>query len=125
MRCDVNVSVKPVGRKRFGTKVEVKNMNSFNAMARAIDYEIERQEKLYKEGRGDEIVQETRTWDDQNQRTVTMRKKRRLGGLPILPGTGFKSSRLFADVRLERSKGNARVAERNSRQIQSVRITGR
>jgi aspartyl-tRNA(Asn)/glutamyl-tRNA(Gln) amidotransferase subunit B len=85
MRCDVNVSVKPVGRKRFGTKVEVKNMNSFNAMARAIDYEIERQEKLYKEGRGDEIVQETRTWDDQNQRTVTMRKKEGLADYRYFP----------------------------------------
>ena len=65
-------------------------MNSFNAMARAIDYEIERQEKLYKEGRGDEIVQETRTWDDQNQRTVTMRKKEGLADYHT-SRTGFKS----------------------------------
>ena len=43
MRCDVNVSVKPVGRKELGTKVEVKNMNSFSGMAKAIDHEIERQ----------------------------------------------------------------------------------
>jgi len=85
MRCDVNVSVKPVGRKRFGTKVEVKNMNSFNAMARAIDFEIERQEKLYKAGRGEEIVQETRTWDDQNQCTVSMRKKEGLADYRYFP----------------------------------------
>ena len=43
MRCDVNVSVRPEGRERFGTKVEIKNMNSFSAMQKAIDYEIERQ----------------------------------------------------------------------------------
>ena len=43
MRCDVNISVRPRGREAFGTKVEIKNMNSFNAMQRAIDFEIERQ----------------------------------------------------------------------------------
>ena len=43
MRCDVNVSVRPEGRERFGTKVEIKNMNSFSAMQKAIDYEIDRQ----------------------------------------------------------------------------------
>ena len=43
MRCDVNISVRPRGRERFGTKVEIKNMNSFSAMQKAIDYEMERQ----------------------------------------------------------------------------------
>ncbi len=43
MRCDVNVSVRPVGREAFGTKVEVKNMNSFSGMQKAIDFEIQRQ----------------------------------------------------------------------------------
>ena len=75
MRCDVNVSVRPKGQKEFGTKVEVKNMNSFNAMSRAIDYEIERQTTLIRAGKGDEVVQETRTWDEGRQNTVTMRKK--------------------------------------------------
>ena len=64
MRCDVNISVRPVGREAFGTKVEVKNMNSFNAMSRAVDFEIQRQTALIDEGKGDEIVQETRTWDE-------------------------------------------------------------
>ena len=75
MRNDVNVSIRPKGRKMFGTKVEVKNMNSFNAMARAIDYEIARQEELIRSGKADEIVQETRTWDEGAQKTVSMRKK--------------------------------------------------
>ena len=46
LRCDVNVSVRPRGRERFGTKVEVKNMNSFSAMQKAIDFEISRQVSL-------------------------------------------------------------------------------
>ena len=75
MRCDVNVSVRPVGQEAFGTKVEVKNMNSFNAMSRAIDFEIERQTGLIRAGKGDEVVQETRTWDEARQETVSMRKK--------------------------------------------------
>jgi aspartyl-tRNA(Asn)/glutamyl-tRNA(Gln) amidotransferase subunit B len=75
MRCDVNVSVRPVGRAKFGTKVEVKNMNSFNAMSRAVDFEVERQTGLINDGKEGEIVQETRTWDEQRQCTVSMRKK--------------------------------------------------
>jgi len=85
MRNDVNVSIRPVGRETFGTKVEVKNMNSFNAMARAIDYEIARQEELIRSGRGDEIVQETRTWDEGAQKTVTMRKKEGLADYRYFP----------------------------------------
>ena len=85
MRCDVNVSVRPVGREAFGTKVEVKNMNSFNAMSRAVDFEIERQTTLIRDGRGDEIVQETRTWDEGRQRTVSMRKKEGLADYRYFP----------------------------------------
>ena len=46
MRCDVNVSVRPAGQQQLGTKVEVKNMNSFSAMQKAIDFEIERQVRV-------------------------------------------------------------------------------
>lgn len=85
MRCDVNISVRPVGREAFGTKVEVKNMNSFNAMSRAVDFEIERQTALIDEGKGDEIVQETRTWDEARQCTVSMRKKEGLADYRYFP----------------------------------------
>ena len=85
MRCDVNVSVRPVGREAFGTKVEVKNMNSFNAMSRAIDFEIDRQTALIRSGKGDEIVQETRTWDEGRQCTVSMRKKEGLADYRYFP----------------------------------------
>ncbi|MGF1514173.1 MAG: Asp-tRNA(Asn)/Glu-tRNA(Gln) amidotransferase subunit GatB, partial [Elainellaceae cyanobacterium] len=73
LRCDVNISVRPVGQEKFGTKVEIKNMNSFNAIARAIDYEIERQIAAVEAG--EEIIQETRLWDESSQQTSTMRTK--------------------------------------------------
>ena len=73
LRCDVNISVRPVGQKEFGTKVEIKNMNSFSAIQKAIDYEIERQIEAL--GTGEEIFQETRLWEEGSQRTISMRKK--------------------------------------------------
>ncbi|MCC3465228.1 MAG: Asp-tRNA(Asn)/Glu-tRNA(Gln) amidotransferase subunit GatB [Microcoleus sp. PH2017_06_SFM_O_A] len=73
LRCDVNISVRPVGRKEFGTKVEIKNMNSFNAIERAIDYEIERQIQAIENG--ETIIQETRLWDENKQCTFSMRIK--------------------------------------------------
>ena len=73
LRCDVNISVRPLGQKQFGTKVEIKNMNSFSAIQRAIDYEISRQVKAIQTG--DRIVQETRLWDEGNQCTKSMRSK--------------------------------------------------
>ncbi|AFY77026.1 MAG: Asp-tRNA(Asn)/Glu-tRNA(Gln) amidotransferase subunit GatB [Hydrococcus sp. C42_A2020_068] len=73
LRCDVNVSVRRVGDKKFGTKVEIKNMNSFSAIQKAIDYEIERQISALENG--EKIVQETRLWEENTQRTVSMRSK--------------------------------------------------
>ena len=73
LRCDVNISVRPVGQEEFGTKVEIKNMNSFSAIAKAIDYEIERQIDAVEAG--EPIIQETRLWDEGGQFTVSMRVK--------------------------------------------------
>ncbi|MEA5578120.1 Asp-tRNA(Asn)/Glu-tRNA(Gln) amidotransferase subunit GatB [Anabaena sp. UHCC 0451] len=73
LRCDVNISVRPVGRKEFGTKVEIKNMNSFSAIQKAIDYEIERQIAAVESG--EKIIQETRLWEEGSQRTSSMRVK--------------------------------------------------
>lgn len=85
MRCDVNISVKPKTQTEFGTKVEIKNMNSFNAMQRAIEFEYDRQVSLLKEGRRDEIVQETRLWDENKQVTKSMRKKEGLADYRYFP----------------------------------------
>lgn len=73
LRCDCNVSVRPTGQEKFGTKVEIKNINSFRFVEKAIEYEIERQVDAIE--RGETIVQETRLWDPDKNRTFSMRKK--------------------------------------------------
>ncbi|MCE2669875.1 MAG: Asp-tRNA(Asn)/Glu-tRNA(Gln) amidotransferase subunit GatB [Microcystis sp.] len=73
LRCDVNISVRKKGAKKFGTKVEIKNMNSFSAIQKAIEYEIDRQIEAIENGGA--IVQETRLWEEASQRTISMRKK--------------------------------------------------
>ncbi|MBO7208487.1 MAG: Asp-tRNA(Asn)/Glu-tRNA(Gln) amidotransferase subunit GatB [Clostridia bacterium] len=73
LRCDVNVSVRPVGQKEFGTRTEMKNVNSFRAAYRAIQYEVKRQ--ITEISAGNEIVQETRRWDDEKGITTSMRSK--------------------------------------------------
>ncbi len=73
MRCDVNVSVRPVGQKEYGTKVEVKNVNSISAVRRALRYEIDRQTENYQAGGIQK--QETRRWDDPKGQTTIMRVK--------------------------------------------------
>lgn len=73
MRFDVNVSVRPVGQKEFGTRTETKNMNSFKAIERAAEYEIRRQIVLLETG--DRVRQETRGWNEVKQATYAMRSK--------------------------------------------------
>ncbi|MBD2261008.1 Asp-tRNA(Asn)/Glu-tRNA(Gln) amidotransferase subunit GatB [Pseudanabaena sp. FACHB-2040] len=73
LRCDVNISVRPKGQDAFGTKVEIKNMNSFSAIQKAIEYEIDRQIKAVEAG--ERIHQETRLWEEGSQRTISMRSK--------------------------------------------------
>jgi aspartyl-tRNA(Asn)/glutamyl-tRNA(Gln) amidotransferase subunit B len=74
MRVELNISVSD-NPEKLGTKVEVKNINSFRAVERAALYEIERMTSLLEEGKGDEIVQETRGWDENKQQTFSQRKK--------------------------------------------------
>ncbi|GAV23908.1 Asp-tRNA(Asn)/Glu-tRNA(Gln) amidotransferase subunit GatB [Carboxydothermus pertinax] len=73
LRCDANVSVRPKGQKEFGTKTEIKNMNSFKALQKALEYEISRQIEVLEEG--GRIIQETRMWDEGRQVTLSMRSK--------------------------------------------------
>jgi aspartyl-tRNA(Asn)/glutamyl-tRNA(Gln) amidotransferase subunit B len=74
MRVELNISISDDLHK-LGTKVEVKNINSFRAMERAAEYEIKRMSKLLDEGKGEEIVQETRGWDENKQITFSQRRK--------------------------------------------------
>ena len=73
MRCDVNVSVRPKGQKSFGTRAEVKNVNSFRFVERAIVFEVERQIELIEDG--GKVVQETRLYDPERDETRSMRTK--------------------------------------------------
>ena len=73
MRCDTNISLRPYGQKEFGTKVEIKNINSFKNIELAIEYEMKRQSQLLLQGI--KIQQETRRWDEASGKTVLMRVK--------------------------------------------------
>ena len=73
MRCDANISIMPKGSDKFGTRAEIKNVNSFSALQRAIEYEIDRQIEIVEDG--GEVVQETRLWDDNLKETRSMRGK--------------------------------------------------
>ncbi|MDT8390400.1 MAG: Asp-tRNA(Asn)/Glu-tRNA(Gln) amidotransferase subunit GatB [Lentisphaeria bacterium] len=73
LRCDVNISVRPAGETKLGTKIELKNLNSFRAIHRSIDYEIDRQIDACEAG--EPLYQETRRWDDDAGMTTVMRSK--------------------------------------------------
>lgn len=75
LRFDANISVREKGQKELNTKVEIKNMNSFKEMQKALEKEEKRQIELYEFNEGDKIVQETRRWDSAKGRTVSMRGK--------------------------------------------------
>lgn len=73
LRCDANVSIREVGATKLGTKTELKNMNSFKAVRTALEYEINRQEKVV--NAGEKVIQETRLWDENKLMTAPMRSK--------------------------------------------------
>lgn len=73
MRCDANISLRPVGQKEFGTRAELKNMNSFRGVQRGLEYEQYRQAEILDDG--GEVVQETRRWDETQGKTFSMRGK--------------------------------------------------
>jgi aspartyl-tRNA(Asn)/glutamyl-tRNA(Gln) amidotransferase subunit B len=73
LRCDANVSVRPAGQQELGTRTELKNLNSFRFVQKAIDFEVQRQIEII--NRGVQVVQETRLWNSAEERTVPMRSK--------------------------------------------------
>lgn len=73
LRCDVNISLRPWGQEEFGIRAEIKNLNSFRSVERAISYEIQRQAEILDEG--GTVIQETRTWDETKGQTFGMRSK--------------------------------------------------
>lgn len=75
LRCDANISIRTVGQEEYNTKVEIKNINSFRELQKALEKEEKRQKQLYDYGEEFRIVQETRRWDAGKGKTVTMRSK--------------------------------------------------
>jgi aspartyl-tRNA(Asn)/glutamyl-tRNA(Gln) amidotransferase subunit B len=73
LRCDVNISIRPEGSEKFGTKIEIKNLGSFKAVRRSLEYEEKRQREVLEDGGS--LVQETRRWDEARGITVSMRSK--------------------------------------------------
>jgi aspartyl-tRNA(Asn)/glutamyl-tRNA(Gln) amidotransferase subunit B len=92
LRVDTNVSIRPKGSNTFGTKVEVKNINSINYVQKAIDFEVNRQAKLLEEGK--EILQETRRFDDKKNETISMRLKTDSVDYKYYPETNITPIRL-------------------------------
>ena len=82
MRFDVNTSVAPEGSDKLGTRTEVKNLNSFRSVERAVEYEIARQTKLLEAG--EKVIQETRGWNDATGKTTGQRSKEEAKGLTLL-----------------------------------------
>ena len=103
MRLEPNVSVS-IDPKKLNTKVEIKNINSFRSAERAIKYEIERMITLIEEGKGSEIVQETRGWDEAKQKTFSQRKKEGSADYRYFPEPDLPKLKLHEAFDLEKMK---------------------
>ena len=131
-RCDANVSVRPMGSTEFGTRCEIKNLNSFKFLQEAIDYEVARQIELIEDGR--KVIQETRRWDDNKEsskrrqgsagyapvRSGDGRNPRnayqgRLHGLSLFPGSRSVAVRAHARRHGPHPQRDARTARRHAR----------
>jgi aspartyl-tRNA(Asn)/glutamyl-tRNA(Gln) amidotransferase subunit B len=95
LRCDANISLRPMGQTKLGTKTELKNMNSFRFVKAALEFEIKRQRALLAAGR--EIVQETRLWDTASNQTVSMRGKEEAHDYRYFPDPDLVPVRISAD----------------------------
>ncbi len=103
-RCDVNVSIRPKGQKEFGTRVEIKNINSFKFVASAINYEVQRQIEAYEDGiYKDEVIQETRLWDTDRGVTKSMRGKEEAADYRYFPDPDLRPL-VVTDEMIEEAK---------------------
>src|SRR3989339_161769 len=103
MRVEANISIS-ADKNKLGTKVEVKNLNSFRSVERAIKYEIDRMTELMESGKGDEIVQETRGWDETKQQTFSQRKKEGSADYRYFPDPDLPKMKLHEAFDLEKMK---------------------
>ncbi len=103
-RCDVNVSIRPKGQKEFGTRVEVKNLNSFRFVKAAIEYEVQRQTEAYEDGVYEqEVYQETRLWDVAKGVTKSMRGKEDSADYRYFPDPDLRPT-IVTDAMMEEAK---------------------
>ncbi|MEI6580589.1 MAG: Asp-tRNA(Asn)/Glu-tRNA(Gln) amidotransferase subunit GatB [bacterium] len=103
MRVEANISVSE-DKNKLGTKVEVKNLNSFRSVEKAIKYEVDRMIELLESGKGDEIVQETRGWDEVKQKTFSQRKKESSHDYRYFPDPDLPKMKLHEAFDLEKMK---------------------
>jgi len=103
LRCEPNLSLRPVGQKEFGTRVELKNINSFRFVQKAMEYELRRQEKLLREG--GKVVQETRLWNTEKEVTIVMRGKEEAHDYRYFPEPDLVPLMIPADLIEEIRKG--------------------
>ncbi len=122
MRCDVNVSVRKRGAKEFGTKVEIKNMNSTSAVRRALRYEIDRQIQALEAG--ETIRQETRRWSDPDDQTFVMRLKEKAHDYRYFPDPDLQPIRTDRGLLEEaRKRMPERPAEKRARLAQAFGVS--
>ena len=95
-RCDANVSVRPLGSTEFGTRCEIKNLNSFRSVERVIEYEIKRQTRILQQG--GQVVQETRGWNDATGETTDQRSKESAADYRYMPEPDLPPLRLTPEL---------------------------
>jgi aspartyl-tRNA(Asn)/glutamyl-tRNA(Gln) amidotransferase subunit B len=122
LRCDANVSIRPKGQEKFGTKAEVKNVNSFRFIRAALEYEIERQIELVESG--GRVVQETRLWNANEGRTYSMRSKEQAHDYRYFPEPDLPPLVLTPEFLARRSEELPELPEaRRARMISEYDLT--
>lgn len=122
MRCDVNISIRQKGSKEFGTRTEMKNINSFKAVERAIKYESERQIEIVKNG--GKILQETRRWDDMAGKSFSMRSKENSSDYKYFPDPDILSINITKeDVEKARKEIPLLPAQRKEKYINQMGLS--
>ena len=122
LRCDANISLRPIGQEKFGTKAELKNLNSFNFVRRGLEFEEKRQEKVLLSG--GEILQETLRFDETTGETVLMRIKEAADDYRYFPEPDLVQLRI-SDEWLERVRSEIPELPdaRQKRYVEELRIT--
>ena len=123
LRCDVNISLRKTGTTKLNKRIEIKNLNSFKEVYRALIAEEKRQNKLYMQGRQEEIQEETRRWDEKLEKTVLMRSKEETQDYRYFPDTDLMTVVIDEDFIEEISKNMAELPnERKNRIIEESNI---